>query len=423
MRTWSETIRNKHQSRKQLGNFNSMKNCSYMIVLILVLIIFVVTRNLKVERIKAFTPTIDNVSVSVYLDPRAQKAHDNATVIYERITPSTEIVSLSVYFDPRAQKAHDNATVIFVSVLKAYRQSILGCEVDGIEELKPSVVDIVLSAYIERYFPVSHMDCFVYCYDMDINEHSNVSVIYSKNGTVLKEPVRTAVVVPNYDVEEDAVMVCAAGYGTIPNLDQWLTYQQTVGIKFIHINAHPSFLVNLNKSSVLQKFVASAYVTMTVWEEYLDKNQVFYYSQSLKYHDCIMRYQGRYKYMMVIDFDEYFIPFGDKKDVHSYVMNLIKRNVGSVILSRQEYFCKAKRFNDMAMPSDGNLTKLYETSQSVHNNEGKSIHLVKVIEQNSVHSAGVLFPPYKYLNYQYSPQSSHCQIAHLRTKSKTPCRY
>ena len=422
MITWSGTISNKHQSRKQLGN-NSMKNCSYMIVLLLVLIIIVVTRNFKVERIKGFTPSIDNVS-HVYLDPRAQKAHANVTVILvERNTPSTDVVSLSVYFDPRVQKAHDNATVIFVSVLKAYRQSILGCEVDGIEELKPSVVDIVLSGFIEHYFHVSHMDCFVYCYDMDINEHSKVSLIYSKNGTVLKEPVRTAVVIPKYDVEEDAVMVCAAGYGTIPNLDQWLTYQQTVGIKFIHINIHPSFLVNLNKSSVLQKFVASGYVTMTVWEEYLDKNQVYYYSQSLKYHDCILRYQGRYKYMMVIDLDEYFIPFGDKKDVHSYVMNLIKGNVGSVILSRQEYFCKAKRFNDMAMPSDGNLTKLYETSQSVHDNEGKSIHLVKVIEQNSVHRAGVLFPPYKHLNYRDSPQSSHCQIAHLRTKSKKPCRY
>ena len=181
MRTWSETIRKKHQSRKQLGNF---KNCSYMIVLLLVLIIIVVTRNFKVERIKGFTPSIDNISLSVYIDPREQKAHANATVIFvERITPSTDVVSLSVYFDPRVQKAHDNATVIFV-VLKAYRQSILGCEVDGIEELKPSVVDIVLSGFIEHYFPVSHMDCFVYCYDMDINEHSKVSLVYSKNRTV-----------------------------------------------------------------------------------------------------------------------------------------------------------------------------------------------------------------------------------------------
>ena len=216
MRTWSETINNKNQSRKQLGNFNSMKNCSYTVVLLLVLIIIVVIRNL---------------TLSVYFGPREQKAHDNATVIFvEKITPSTDIVLLSVYFDPRAQKVHDNATVIFVSVLKAYRQSILGCEVDGIEELKPSVVDIVLSVFIERYFPVSHMDCFVHCYDMDINMHSKVSLVYSKNGTVLKEPVRTAVVIPKYDVEEDAVMVCAAGFGIIPNLDQWLTSHKCLPI-------------------------------------------------------------------------------------------------------------------------------------------------------------------------------------------------
>ena len=367
-----------------------------------------ITRHYKVERIRDFSLTMKEAAIK-------EDERNSTTSTTSYLNFSKDIVPLSVYFDPRRQQAHDNATVIFVSVLKTYRKNILGCEVDGIEKMKPRVVDIFLSDFIDFFYPVTHRDCIVYCYDMDIKEHSKVSLIYSKNGMVLKEPVRTAVVIPKYDVEEDAVMVCATGFGAIPNMDMWLTYQQTVGIKFIHINVHPSFLVNLNKSSVLQKLVARGYVTMTVWKEYLNRRQVFYYSQSFKYHDCILRYQGRYKYMMVIDFDEYFIPFDNKKDVHSYAINLIKGDVGSVILSRQEYFSKARGFKDMAVPRDGNLTKLYDTSQSFLDNMGKSIHLVKVIEQNSVHQAGALLPPYTIINYRDSSRLLHCQIAHIKT--------
>ena len=402
----------KSEQCKKWRIFNGKISFCYLLIILTVPMFLFVVRNFRVEYFALTMKEDDENSIIL------ATSYVNLTHAF-----SIDIVPLSVYFDLRPQQDYDNATVIFLSLLKAYRRNILGCEVDGIEELKPRVVDIILSGWIEVNSPVTHMDCIVYCYDMDINEHSKVSLIYSKNSMVLKEPVRTVVVIPKYDEEEDAVMVCATGFGAIPNIDLWLTYQQTVGIKFIHINIHPSFLVNLSKSSVLKKFVASGYVNMTVWEEYLNKSQVFYYSQSFKYHDCILRYQGRYKYMMVIDFDEYFIPFGDKKDVHSYAVNLIKENVGSIVLSRQIYFCKARGFKDMAVPRDGNLTKLYDTSQSFHENMGKSIHLVKVIEQSSVHRAGALLKPYTRLSFRKSPQSSQCQIAHIKNNIKKPCKY
>ncbi len=73
----------------------------------------------------------------------------------------------------------------------------------------------MLVLFIETYFPVSHTDCFVYCFDMDINRDSEVSVLYKKNGTIIKEPVRSdSVVIPPENVpEKDEVMVCAAGFG------------------------------------------------------------------------------------------------------------------------------------------------------------------------------------------------------------------
>ena len=114
-------------------------------------------------------------------------------------------------------------------------------------------------------------------------------------------------------------MVCASGFGTIDDLDQWLVYQQTIGVKLVHLNVDKSFLANINKSYILRTMLDVGFVTMLVWHNELNSTQVFYYSQSFKYQDCILRYQNVFKYMMIVDFDEYFIPLGVSKKVLDYV--------------------------------------------------------------------------------------------------------
>ncbi len=198
------------------------------------------------------------------------------------------------------------------------------------------------------------------------------------NSTVIQEPVRSNSVVfpPSKSVvEEDEVMICATGFGVVPFLEQWLLYQRTIGVKFIHINTSPSFLKNLDISSTLVKFVHNGFVKMIVWEEYLNSSQVFYFSQSLKYQDCVLRYQGRIKYMLVIDFDEYFVPYDTNMTILSYAKKLIVGCTGSVILSRQQYTTRFRK----SLPIDGNMTKLYNTAISTHPFERKSLHLVKSV--------------------------------------------
>ena len=343
-----------------------------------------------------------------------------------RFISNSDLVPRRVYFDTRPQSSHSNATIVSISVLLKYRDKIVGCDVDGVVYKNPSVSDIVLRYFIARYHPVSHVDCFVYCFDMDVVVDSVVSILYEKNGTIVSVPALTDVVIPDYETEEDGVMVCATGFGEVPYLGQWLTYQKTVGIKFIHINASPSFLANFNSSVELRNYSKNGYVSVESWELGLDNKQVFYHSQSLKYHDCVLRYRGRYKYMMVIDFDEYFVPFDQAKDVLSYTRKLIKGDIGTVILPRQNYFCMLKGAKDGPMPSDGNLTRLYSTARSSHPYEGKSIHLMKAVRQNSVHRVGEVFPPYTILNYRDSPKSARCLLAHLSIFPPPPkkhCRY
>ncbi len=150
-----------------------------------------------------------------------------------------------------------------------------------------------------------------------------------------------------------------------------------------------------------------------VWKDYLNASQVFYYSQSLKYQDCVLRYQGRYKYMLVIDFDEYFIPYDTNMTILSYAKKLIAGTTGSVILPRQQYTTRTIR---QPLPIDGNMTKLYNTAKSTHPWEGKSLHLVQSVMYNGVHRTDGLFPGYNILNYRDSPKSSNCYLAHLTRK-------
>lgn len=338
---------------------------------------------------------------------------ENASKISEG---NRQVVPLSAYYDMRPQHSHNNSTVILASVLeKIYQQdSIVGCEVDSITRYKPMmfVRPIYVAGWIQHVHPVTHIDITVTCFDMHIDKNSTVSLVYQVDGVKYRVPVEKKVVMPAQTAEQTGVMICSTGYGTPPNLDQWLLYQQTIGVKFIHMNVHVSFLKSVNESKVLQKLIGSGYVRMIVWEEYLHQGQVFLYSQSLKYQDCLFRYQHAYRYIMIIDFDEYFIPLGPQKKVGFYADYLFGKElvIGSIALPDIRYYCLIKSSLNASMLLDGNLTKLYDTTQYTVQG-GKSLHLLKVVEEASVHEAH-LIPPYKKVTY-YSSSKSKCYIAHI----------
>ena len=330
---------------------------------------------------------------------------------------SRQVVPLSAYYDRRPLHSHNNSTVILASVLNQLfkKKLILGCEVDGVTQFKPmmTIRTIHTDWWIKNNHPVSYTDIIVTCFDMSVHRKSTVKLIYQVKGILYIVAVEKDVVMPTQAAEHNGVMVCSTGYATPPYLDQWLVYQQTIGIKFIHLNVHVSFVKNLNKSNSLQKFINSGFVRMIVWEEYLNSSQVFLYSQSLKYQDCNLRYQHAYKYIMIVDFDEYFIPLSNEKNVLFYADHLFTGNlIGSVSLPNVRYYCPANSSSAIIMPQDGNITKLFEsTGFSISNKGSKCIHLLKAVEEASVHKA-YLIPPYKASRYS-STEKSKCYIAHI----------
>jgi len=325
------------------------------------------------------------------------------------------IVARAAYFDERPRKSHKNATVILVHVLKKFKRQVKGCEVDGIQQLTVLATTIAITRWIEKHFRVSHQDLIVLCYDMNVRQKSSVSLLFEVSGQLVKVPVkRKGVVMPGKGPEKDEVMVCATGFGEVKSLDNWLTYQLTIGIKFIHLNVHKSFLANINKSDVLRSLLDSGYVNMIVWHNELNTSQVYYYSQSFKYQDCILRYQNVFKYMMIVDFDEYFIPLGVSKKVHYYAAKLFRNPyIGSFRINATLVFSKLKGYEYMAVPADGNITNFYNLSQvSEVGSSGKSIHLVRTVNEVSVHTAQNHFPPYG--GVYETVEKLGCYIAHLQ---------
>ena len=351
---------------------------------------------------------------------------DEDLPIKNAILVGNMLVPIAAYFDGRPQYYRRNATVVFADVLEQFQRRIVGCEVDGRRQTDVLVRPVHLTGWIKDKHPVTHTEVIVLCFNMETTSTSEVSLLFKPYSLLMKVPVKwEGVVMPGTGKEKDQVMVCATGYGRPKMLDQWLVYQQTIGVEFIHLNVDVSFVHNVNKSDTLQRLIDSGYARMVVWEPYLSKKHVFLYSQSFKYQDCILRYQNTFKYMMIVDFDEFFVPLGSTKDIGNYARKLLRgKHTASVLLPSIRYYCRKRIPKNMSMPQDGNITTLYDLSRSIRDGKGKSVHLVKAIREATVHVAADVFSPYRSIAYQ-SVYHSECFISHLTTYTyfKRKCKH
>ena len=264
-----------------LRNLGSIRNLYYLACLVTAIVVLVVTRH---------------------------TFRDDRGVQQRGVLQDASAVAIAAYFDGRKQHSHSNVTVIFAAVLQSLERNVAGCEVDEVQELNDKLVrPINLTLWLKEHRLVSHTELMVLCFDMKITKNSTVKLLLKANRETMKIPVLKDIVLPVESTEQDEVMICATGFESPENLDQWLLYQQAIEIKCIHLNVHISFVQNINKSETLRYFLESGYVTMMVWEEQLNQSQVYYYSQSFKYQDCLFRYQNVYKYILFIDFESRWV--------------------------------------------------------------------------------------------------------------------
>ena len=84
-----------------------------------------------------------------------------------------------------------------------------------------------------------------------------MSVLFRLSARMARVPVNNekACFMPVKSVERDGVMVCTTGYGSPDNLDEWLVYQQAIGVRLIHLNVDVIFVQNVNRSETLRRYL------------------------------------------------------------------------------------------------------------------------------------------------------------------------
>lgn len=245
----------------------------------------------------------------------------------------------------------------------------------------------------------THFFAMIYCFGLNPNpiiSSDVVKIIYKTNGAYMSVNTEKSLRLLNnasHTKIVDSVMVCATMYGHPVRFEEWLRYQKTVGVDKIHLSVQVSFITGIERYQFLRESLANDFVEVEVWKQYLKNNEIFYYSQSLIYQDCVMRYQSSFEYAMMVDYDDFFIPVvANKKDIHYYVNRVFDENTASIKLPWIELPCAVRNYTFLV---DGNVTQTFSRGDiRIKRTENKCIHRLNAVDIISIHQAYKIMPGY-----------------------------
>ena len=333
-----------------------------------------------------------------------------------------DLLPRSVYFDSRHRDGHDNATVILVQVSKLAieKKRVVGCGVDNTFTIDFKFVALGVMGWVHpRYPQFTHDDAMLTCYDMPTQQGSRVFVLYvNESGSILKLETEKAVYIPPEKVSHkfnhrSSIVVCTTVYGKPPWLREWLVYQKTIGVDFIHIYAQESFISEGGaNNSVLQSYLKSGYAKLDVWKAYLSIKQDFYHQQPLLYVDCPYRYRTEFDYALLYDTDDFFVPvIPGESDIHYYVKKFFRDNkVGAMQFWWINYYPDRGLTKDPEAIEDGNVTKYLTDKAHSNSLNYKSIYRLSVLVENLIHRVESMLPGYR----AGVIPTNNAYVAHLR---------
>ena len=358
-----------------------------------------------------------------------------------------DLLPRSVYFDSRHRDGYDNATVILVQITKTAikEKRIVGCAVDkhfNTTDFEFKILDIFRSWVHHHYSSLTHDQARLTCYNLPAHQGSRVFVLYKdKTGKTLKIEAEKRLYFPvnapstqlsisqTANESSTSIMVCTTMFGKPPWLREWLVYQKTIGVDFIHIYAQESFIAEGGaNNSVLQSYLKSGYAKLEVWKAYLDKSQDYYHQQPLLYVDCIYRYRTEFDYALLYDTDDFFVPvIPGQTDIHYYANRLFhNEKIAAVPFKWVDYYPDCGLTTRPEDIKDGNVTKHLAFKICKARPERKSMYRLSVVVEVQIHDVVKLMPGYvRYgfvrnqpTNWRSSAPSDIAYVAHNRKQSK-----
>ena len=344
-----------------------------------------------------------------------------------------DIIVRAAYFDNRRRGInHRNTTVILIEVrISILEQNlIVGCAVGEhatTDKYRFRVHKLRLTWWVRTHVRyLSHDTVFVDCFDVPVVQNgsrafvlykrsandSTITCVESERLLMIPAPYRP----PAKNHTFSVALCCAPIYGTPPLLTEWLQYQKTLAFDHVHLIADDSFVkAGGLENKVLKQAMQEGFVTMDVWKPWLNRRQVFYYSQILAHEDCIYRLRGTYDYVMLMDADEFFTPrVVNETEIHYYV-----KRCCSAKLCGSCHFHELMYYPDCGLKGkagdDGNITRQLVSYNYFHEiHEGKSAHRSAAIIEAGCQRGYELTQGYKFVDF---PRQL-AYVAHIRKNWK-----
>ena len=360
-----------------------------------------------------------------------------------QVSHTKDLIVRSAYFDDRPRNGHKNATVFMLQVRKDILEQsatlIQGCGVGeqiataGHFNIRPCG-NSILNDWIHRnYKHITHDEVVLDCFDLWAENGSNAFVIYkpdvnSSSARIVKSEYPFLIPVEHqhhHDLSQKynfTVMSCMNIFGTPSWFVEWLQYQRAIGIDHVHVTIQDSFLqLQGREQSYLKQAVREGFVTVDVWQPWLNSTEIYYHSQTLAYTDCIYRYRGTYDYAFMLDSDDFFVPMnpGEKK-LHYYVDKWCKESA-SCAFSWIEYYPDLGLKGEPGI--DGNVTNVLNSSAHTICHVGKSLHKLSVVMDTAIHQAEGAVLKTKTFSVKYHHgivkiPDDEAYIAHIRKNRK-----
>ena len=362
---------------------------------------------------------ISMFSVYPKLDPICDRSYNGSTVndLYHDVIPRR------VYYDNRViSRKHRNIVYVLIQMKDEYAaiKSIFACEMNGFQ----SRVEVIKenTIWVKEYKPgFTHCNGLVKCIGFPqscIRNGSFIKLIYKNKEDSCYSRVESEkpLILNNLEGKttptrgKGSIVVCTTLFGRPPYFNEWLKYQKAIGVDMVYLNVEASFAVNATSVyPYLGEALGSGFACMEVWKNYIG-NKIHYYSESLKYVDCSMKFTGMFEYGFFYDVDEFFIPMiPSHKNIHYYLEKFFSdKKTASVGLGWRRFSCRLVKSIYNSLPN-GNVTESLSGLDSNWDIPFKTMARLEGLEMAGVHDPERILPGYKML----SGDRTLAYIAHI----------
>lgn len=258
---------------------------------------------------------IQQESIDILGDPRQLYLHVDTPLL-----PLTDkdIVVRSAYANHHKQNLghHKNSTIILIEV----RKSLLvegvfkSCGVGRHSSSKLKVVSLgTESGTMNNAFP--HTQALLHCYDVTANHRDHAWVAYKKTvfggEYIFRANAEQPVLYRRGGRDRRGnIVVCAAMLPHYtPFVEDWIRYQETIGVDHVHLTLDSSFLREGRfDEDFLQTAVEESYLSVEFWHQWLNETDISDHSLDLALYSCALRYQDTYSYIVFSDPRDFFVP-------------------------------------------------------------------------------------------------------------------